>query len=174
MSILNLLKTINWKAFDGPIELPGLVDCELPDLEALSETVSGAGINGEVDMPTLGHYGPLKLKLNFRQLSKEMLALSMPIAHPIELRGATQVYNAALGVSQVEPVKIVTRSIPKTSPLGKLATNAATESSVEFEVVYIKVFVGGLPMFELDKFNGILIVGAYPVMAQVAAALGGL
>ena len=172
MSILNRLKTIDWRAFDAGIEIPGLTEAELPNLEAMTETVSGAGIAGEADMPTLGHYGSMTLKLKFRQVSEALLALSVPEAHPIELRGSTQVYNSLLGISQTEAVKIVTRSIPKSNNLGTLAPGKPTESEVEFEVVYIKVFVAGKPLFEHDKFNNITIVAGLPAMAQSMIDIG--
>lgn len=43
----------------------------LPDFEATSETVSGAGILGEIDDPTIGHFGNMQLEIPFRTLDKE-------------------------------------------------------------------------------------------------------
>ncbi|UTW68684.1 phage major tail tube protein [Anaerobacillus sp. HL2] len=41
------------------------LDVQLPSLEAMTETVKGAGIAGEVDSPVIGHFGSLGITLNY-------------------------------------------------------------------------------------------------------------
>ena len=43
----------------------------LPDFEPSSETVTGAGILGEIDDPTVGYFGNQELEIPFRLLDKE-------------------------------------------------------------------------------------------------------
>ena len=43
----------------------------LPDFEPSSETVTGAGILGEIDDPTVGYFGNQELEIPFRLLHKE-------------------------------------------------------------------------------------------------------
>lgn len=40
----------------------GAGEVELPSFEALTETMKGAGIAGEVNAPVVGHYGSQTLK----------------------------------------------------------------------------------------------------------------
>lgn len=54
-------KLINFKVYKDKTDFIGLADVTLPTLESMTETVSGAGIAGEVDSPTLGHYGSMEL-----------------------------------------------------------------------------------------------------------------
>ena len=58
-----------------------------------TETVKGAGIAGEVDSPTLGHFGSMTCTLNWRTVEKPHSALPHK-RHIILTRGANQVYDA--------------------------------------------------------------------------------
>ena len=165
-------KLVNFRVYDAAMNLLGLADVQLPSIEAMTETVKGAGIAGEFDSPTLGHYGSMTLGLNFRVATPQTLALAAPVAHALEIRGSIQAYNAALGIIQTQALKIVVRGIPKKSDLGKLAPGAPMETSVEFEVVYIKVFLGGVAYFEHDKLNDITVIAGVDHLAKVRADLG--
>ena len=43
----------------------------LPSFEASSETVSGAGVLGEFDDPTVGYFSNMELEIPFRVLDQE-------------------------------------------------------------------------------------------------------
>lgn len=70
-------------------------ECTLPDFEALSETLSGAGILGELDDPAPGHFGNMQMEIPFRLLDGEAVDLMDPTsAARLTLRGAQQVLTA--------------------------------------------------------------------------------
>ena len=54
-------------------------EISLPDLASMTNTVSGAGIAGEMESPSVGMFGSIKQELPFRMLSKDMLKLYNPI-----------------------------------------------------------------------------------------------
>ena len=43
----------------------------LPDFEAMSDTISGAGILGEIEDPTVGYFGNQEIEIPFRVVDKE-------------------------------------------------------------------------------------------------------
>ena len=48
-------KVVNYMLYvDGSKSETALVDADLPDIQFMSETISGAGIAGEIDSTTLG------------------------------------------------------------------------------------------------------------------------
>ena len=56
----------------------------LPDFEPSSETVTGAGILGEIDDPTVGYFSNQELEIPFRLLDKEtadMMDMTKAAAH---------------------------------------------------------------------------------------------
>lgn len=166
-------KMINFRAYDGVLgELLGLVDAELPTLEAMSESITGAGIAGEVDSPTLGHYGPMSMTLKWRTSEPQALKLLAPKSHAIELRGSIQRWNASAGEFETTALKVVTRAVPKSSPLGTLTPGGAQEPSAEFSVRYIKVFLDGKTYLEVDPINFICVIDGVDYLAKVRTDLG--
>ena len=163
---------INFEVFAENIRLPGLVDVELPTIAALSETIKGAGIAGEIDCVTLGHYGPMAMTLKWRVTESSALLLAAPRVHNLELRGAIQRLNSATGILEVTPVKLVTRCQPKSIPLGTLAPAAAMEPSAEFSVLYLKVFLNGRATLEIDPLNYVSRNNGVDYLATTRSALG--
>ena len=165
-------KLINFEVYTGTDRLLGLADVELPTLETLTESYKGAGIAGEVDAPTVGHYGPLAMTLKWRVTEKGALELIEPKVHALELRGSIQRFNAATGLYETQAVKVVTRAVPKSAPLGTLAPAAAQEPSIEFSVKYLKVFLAGKALVEIDPVNFVCVVNGTDVLAAVRTDLG--
>jgi|AMZC01.1.fsa_nt_AMZC01003267.1_12 hypothetical protein len=166
-------KLINFRVYLDGNDLIGVADVELPSIEAMTETVKGAGIAGEIDSPTLGHFGSMTCTLNWRTVEKPTLSLAAQKAHNLDLRGANQVYDAGLGEYIVRPVKVVLRAVPKTSVnLGNLDVGVSAGASNQFEILYIKVDVDGSTMVEIDKLNYICKIDGIDYLAQVRVALG--
>ena len=107
----------------------------------MSDTVSGAGIAGEVDSPVLGHFQAMSETFNWRTIEKPAMDLAKQQAHHLEIRGSQQQFRTAEGKLASSPVRVVMRAIPKNFSLGTFEPGSTTDSSTEFEVIYIKVFV---------------------------------
>ncbi len=165
-------KLINFRVYEDGNDLLGIADVELPSIESMTETVKGAGIAGEVDSPVLGHFGSMTLKLNWRTVTKPTVHLAKQKNHNLDLRGATQVYNAGTGEYKVSSLKVSVRCIPKTTELGKLDVGATADASNEFEVVYIKVSLDGKEIIEIDKYNYICKINGEDYLKNVREALG--
>jgi len=165
-------KLINFEVYAENLRQLGLADVELPTLEALSESIKGAGIAGELDSPTVGHYGPMSTTLKWRVTEDGALKLTAPKVHALELRGAIQRFNAATGAFDVLPVKIVMRVIPKSAPLGTMAPAAAMEPSMEFSLRYLKVFLAGRAKVEIDPLNFVCVIDGVDYLATTRSALG--
>lgn len=165
-------KLINFRVYENGVDLLGLADVQLPSLEYMSETVKGAGVAGEVDSLTIGHFSKMTVQFNWRQITKPLIGLAKPIAHQLDIRGAQQVYNASTGEYKVVPIKVVVKATPKKVELGKLNVGATTDSSTEMEVVYIKISIDGVNVLEIDKFNYICNINGTDSLEAVRLALG--
>lgn len=165
-------KLINFKAYNEGSDLIGVVDVELPSLEAMTETVSGAGIAGEIDSPTLGHYGSMTCRINFRTVTKAAASLAAQRAHQLEFRGSQQIYDAGAGRYSTQSVKVVVKAIPKVVELGNLTVGAPTETGNEFEVNYMKLWVAGEELVEIDKYNFIARIAGEDYLSSVRDDLG--
>ena len=82
----------------------------LPDFEPSSETVTGAGILGEIDDPTVGYFGNQELEIPFRLLDKETAdMMDMTKAVQLEIRGAQQTTNTE-GDIEFRPMRLKLKS----------------------------------------------------------------
>ena len=165
-------RLINYRVYSEANDLLGVASVDLPEIAAMTDTVSGAGIAGEVDSPVLGHFQSMSLTLNWRTIEKAAAQLAAQKAHAIELRGSQQTYDAANGVLGSVPVKVTLRVIPKTWGLGSFNVGSAVDGSSEFEVLYIKVTVAGEELVEIDKYNYVCRFGNTDALASVRSDLG--
>lgn len=165
-------KLINYSGYLDGTDYLGTVDVELPSLEAMTESVTGAGIAGEFDGPVLGHYGSMTVTLNWRTLTRPQFKLAKQKSHTIDFRGAQQIYDAANGTYETQGTRVSIRGIPKTTGVGTLAPATTTGSSNELEVSYIKIEIDGERILEIDKFNFIAYVDGEDVLENVRQQLG--
>lgn len=165
-------KLINFRVYMDGDDLVGISDVTLPKLEAITETVKGAGIAGEIDSPTMGHFGSMELELNWRTLLKTNVALAKPTGVDLDLRGAIQVNDSGTGTLKSVPAKVVVRGLPKSTDLGKLEMGSTTDTKNTIEVTYIKITIDGSEVLELDKYNYICNIDGTDYLSGVRDALG--
>lgn len=163
---------INYRVYSDDGDMLGTADVELPSLEALTTDVQGAGVAGKIEMPLLGHYDSMTLGLTWRALTENATKLAAPKAHQLDLRGSVQVFEPASGQHKTQAVKVVAKSIPKSTELGKLEAGEQMETKTEFEVTYLKLSIGGKEKIEVDKLNFICKIDGTDYLDQVRADLG--
>lgn len=165
-------RLINFRVYNDSNDLLGIATVDLPEIEAMTETVSGAGIAGEVESPILGHYGSMTTTFTWRTIEKPAIELCRQKAHKVEVRGAQQVYDAANGEYMPTGFRVSMRIVPKNVSLGTLEPGATTDTEQEFEVLYLKVVMDGKTMVEIDKYNYKAQFGDADDLAGVRSALG--
>ena len=140
----------------------------LPDFEALTETLSGAGILGEIDEPLLGHFKASEIEIPFRTLEEHMFRLaSMSKALNLTLRASTQTIDTGNINTGAMPSRIVIKGKNKAITGGKLKQGEGTGSSIKVEITYILIEVDGVKMFELDKLNFVYKVKGVDLLAAI-------
>lgn len=174
MSRLIPEKLVNFMAWagGGQTMFLGLTDAELPAFAPMTEKVAGAGIAGEYDSPVIGHFGSQSVKLKFRTPTVEALALLRPIQHDIDLRGSVQITDAQLGTLLTQPLRVNVRGQAKDLEPGKLEPGKPMDTSAEIEVAYLKIWLAGIAIVELDKFNMKFVVNGVDYLASVRGDTG--
>lgn len=161
-------KVNNYNLYNKADRLLGVGDeVPLPDFEAVSETVSGAGILGEIDDPTIGYFGNMEMEIPFRTVDEEAVdMLDMTKAVHLTIRGAVQEINPE-GDIVPKPVRVVVRGrAAKFSP-GKLKKGNPMDSSVTLTVLYIFIEIDGKPAVELDKLNPTYKINGKDMLAGI-------
>lgn len=166
-------KIISFDVYSGSQLYMGVVDAELPNIEFMSETLSGAGIAGELDSPTIGHTSNMNVKLKFRTATKHALELGAPKRHELTLRASTQARAIANGAALTTfPQKIMIAGTPKSTGLGKFEPGKQQDVPIELSCDYLKSWIDNDPVVEIDKFNMIHKVNGVDYLQQVRADLG--
>ena len=151
--------------------LSDVVTVTYPDLELLSETLRGAGINGEIDLPTYGQFGSLVIEVSHNGLSEDAIKTFRQETRELEHRWASQVLNSDTGASEIVGKKVIFKGVPKKLGIGSIEPNKAEESSSSFEVLYMKYCIGNNVAFEIDKLNDKFVVGGVDYSAALNAVL---
>lgn len=147
-------------------------DITLPNFTNLSDTLSGAGILGEVDVPTPGHYSSMQLGISWRTIDKDSLLLVGTDIKSIEARGAFSEFNTSTSVIEHRAFKGVFRGMGKEFDLGSLVLNSATNTTTNVELTYAKIFIDGAEVFELDKLNSVCRINGVDVLLDINKILG--
>ena len=134
---------INFKVYEDSVEYVGMAQATLPDLTALTQSISGAGIAGNVESVILGHFDAMTLGLNFRTVTDQSVKLSEPRRHTIDLRVAQQDEDVVAGKVVVRAVKHILVVIPKSDKGGSVAPAAPSNGSGEYAVRYWATYIDG-------------------------------
>lgn len=163
---------INFAVYEDSVEYVGVAGVTLPNLAAIVQTLSGAGIAGNVEVPVLGHYDVMSLTLNFRTTTEHSVRLSEPRRHNIDLRMAQQIEDTVAGEVKVQSIKHVLVVVPKTDTGGTVAPAAPTNGSGEYSVRYWATYIDGAKVREIDPLNFICEVNGVDHLADVRKAIG--
>nr|DAS10575.1 MAG TPA: tail tube protein [Caudoviricetes sp.] len=152
---------------DGEILIGTSGELTLPDLEAITSEISGAGIAGTIEDPTPGYFGSLEVEIKFRTVSEESSRLAIPQAHTLTARAAQTRHDPATGTNSQEGLKVVFRGVCKTYSIGTFKQGESTETTATMELSYIKITRGSTVVLELDKFNHIYVVEGVDYMKAI-------
>lgn len=167
-------RSIKGKLYDkkrGGKLLADVVTLTMPDLELLSESFRGVGVNGELDLPTYGQFGSLVVEISHNGLSKDTINTFGMETQELEHRWASQVLDSNSGDAEVIGKKLIFRGIPKKLGLGSIEPNKAEESSSAFELVYMKYVIGNDAVIEIDKLNDVFKVNGVDYSAAIRNVL---
>lgn len=157
---------------NGSPDLKGVADLQLPSFEAMTDTISGSGIAGEIESPSIGHFQSMKLTVNWTTILDDLTEFFKPQTIMLDCRLANQEFNPTKGQPEIKATRVVVKGIPVNNNLGSAQKNSKYEGSTEIEVLYIKVERDRKVLVELDKVNYIYKVGGVDYMAQIREALG--
>jgi len=165
-------KLTNFICYDAGNEMLGIVDVTLPNLNYMTESMSGAGIAGEIDSPTKGHFQSLTTTINWRTLFADNVVYSAPETYHFAFMGNVQFYDEGSGEYRDTGIKVVMRCIPKNVTLGNLGVAAQMGTSVEYEIIYLLLSVAGRAKVEIDKLNFICTINGTDYMDEVRRNIG--
>lgn len=163
---------INFAVFEDGNEYYGMAQASLPDITMLTQTITGAGIAGNIESVILGHFDTMTLSLNFRSTTKQAVKLSEPRRHTIDLRVAQQIEDTVAGEVKTQAVKHLFVVVPKKDVGGNIAPASPMDASGEYAVRYWATYIEGEKVREIDPMNFIYEVNGTNYLADVKTSLG--
>lgn len=169
MSIANIPEIINdFNVYKSGSKLIGVSnEVTLPDFEAMTETISGAGIAGEYETTNPGHFSSIEMEVPFRVLYGDIFQmLDTTKIIDLTMRGSVQVTDGT-GTKSHVGMRVAVRGSTKKISGGSLKAGSPMSSSVTLEVTYIKIENNGKTALELDKLNGVFVVNGKDIMSAI-------
>lgn len=158
---------------NGGTNIVGLVDATLPPIEARTESIEGAGIGGEVEVPVKGQYSSMGLTLNFRAIY-DPAVLALPVAGDsvrFDLRTALETQNVTDGTRGVSSERVSITGPIKTINPGTRKGGSAGDASIEASVYHFIHFIDGRNVREIGAFTGVDTVNGVDQRAGIRAAI---
>lgn len=149
----------------------GIASIDTPEVDHITETLSGSGIMGEIDMPTL-LVKSMTVKLVFTNKLSGWVKLQAPGVHHLDCRLDIQSTDKTDDSYKHIAERITMRVMKKKSGFGKIEQGKKQDSESEFEVLYIKHVVDGKETLEIDKLNEKYVVDGTDHMAVVRQNTG--
>jgi hypothetical protein len=163
---------INFALYEDGTEYMGIAKATLPDLNFLTQVISGAGMSGNLEAVIVGHLDTMTLGLEFRTTTTQAIKLVEPRRHQIDMRVAQQAENAVSGNLEISGVKHVFVVMPKGFKAGTVAPASSADSSGEYAVRYWATYTDGKKTLELDPLNFICNINGTDYLAEVRKVLG--
>lgn len=140
----------------------------LPDFEAVTDTMAGPGMLGEMESVAMGQFTSMEMEVPFRQMYSDMfLFVDQTTALDLTFRGSIQVMDSDTTGLDFVPMRMVTRGRCKGITGGKAKQGTGTASSIKLELYYIKIEINGVVELELDKLNFKYIVHGKDLLEKV-------
>lgn len=163
---------IEFVAYEDSTELLGVTTANLPNIEFLTQSITGAGISGTVDAVLIGMTNAMELGLNFRSATDAAVSLAEPRKHQLDLRVAEQYWDTVGAQKKVMADKYVMVVVPKTTTMGQVAPASPADASGTYSVYYYAGYKDGKKLWEIDPFNQICVINGVDYLADVRKALG--
>lgn len=166
-------QTVAYRIYYKGTDYLGTATIELPQIQQMNETLSGAGIAGEIENPTIGITQAMSVKLTFTSVTPEFSKiLNWTDTALWECYVSEQVSDDATSVRASVPYQINFLGRAKSASLGTLEQGKKHGNEVEMEVTRLEVLLEDAEKILIDKLNFIYRIDGEDLLAPVRAQIG--
>lgn len=172
MGIVNVPEVINsFNAYSNGNLLIGVTgSVQLPNFDAITEEISGAGVLGTYETAIPGFYSSMAQEVPFRILDTDIFSIMDP-GELVDLtfRASEQHTVKGTGALDYKGMRIVERGRLKNFSPGSLELGKQMGASVTLELLYILIEIDSKTKLEYDKLNSVFIVNGKDLLEKVRA-----
>lgn len=145
---------------------------ELPTINEKTETLSGAGILGDIDVNNPGDFEAFDMTIPFVSVCEGMFEINSKERTYLTVRSTMQSTVKATGAMSYSGLKVVVGGKVKGYNLGSLEKGKQGNSGVTMSVTYLKIelkYADGTTVtaFELDKYNEKYVVNGQDMLKEI-------
>lgn len=172
MGIVNVPEVINsFNAYSNGNLLIGVTgSVQLPNFDAITEEIGGAGVLGTYETAIPGFYSSMAQEVSFRILDTDIFSLMDP-GELVDLtfRASEQHTVKGTGALDYKQMRVVERGRLKNFSPGTLELGKQMGASVMLELLYILIEIDSKTKLEYDKLNSVFIVNGKDLLEKVRA-----
>lgn len=140
----------------------------LPEVTYLTDSLEGAGVGGNMDLPIIGLVDDMEAEIPFMSLIDDVFSMMDPTEPAnVSLHGSIQGTNRETGGADFISLSVVFRGIVKKFTPGTVKAGGKMGSSVTLGLSYYKIVLNGKTQLEIDKLNEVFIVNGHDVIEKV-------
>ena len=136
------------------IKIDGVTKVIVPEYTPITTTIKGTGISGEIDIPIRGKFPSITMKLIVLNSLKEHVLRQSGLLL-IRLKANFQYLNMQTGQPMNIPLEITAKALFKSKTSTAFEVGGSIEEEYTYEIISWTELHQGVPMFVMDKLNGI-------------------
>lgn len=171
-AIANIPEVINsFNAYNNGNVLVGVTgSVQLPNFDAVTEEIGGAGVLGTYETAIPGFYSSMSQEVPFRILDTDIFSIMNPNELvDLTFRASEQHTVKSTGALDYKSMRVVERGRLKNFTPGKLELGKQMDASVTLELLYILIEIDGQTKLEYDKLNSVFVVNGKDLLEKVRA-----
>ncbi len=160
----------NFRVYNDASKLMGTTgEITLADFQAITATISGAGILGEYNTSVIGMFQSMQQEIPFRMIDEDYFRmLNTGEQSKIVLRSSVQQRNRETGGTfSTKAMRIVFRGHPTAAKPGTVKIGEMMNASITLELTYVLIELDGKVMIELDKLNSVYKVNGKDLLKDI-------
>lgn len=158
-----------FNVYQGGKKLIGISgEVTLPEVTYLTDSLEGAGVGGNMDLPIIGLVDDMEAEIPFMSLVDDVFSMMDPTEPAdVSLNGSIQGTNRETGKVDYISLSVAFRGIVKKFAPGTVKAGGKMGSSVTLGLSYYKIVLNGKTQLEIDKLNEVFIVNGHDVIEKV-------
>lgn len=147
-------QTIAYRVYWQGKDLLGTAQIEMPQVQYMTETLSGSGLAGEIESPTIGLTQSMTCKMTFTSATKDVFDILDWTLQPLfECYSALQIVDESTSIRESIPYRLNIVGRPKNMSLGTMEQGKKHGNDLELEVTRLEILLDGEEQLLIDKIN---------------------
>lgn len=160
-------QVVAYNIYTNGVKLGTTGKVDTPEFKMKTATMSGAGVSGEIEVPTPGQWEKTEHEIPLTLLGEDLAELlQQGMNVQLIYRGSTQCALKSGGIT-LKPMRIVEGGMVKGFKGGSLEAGGQMEASVTIETVRYKMERAGKELIAIDKLNNIYRVNGKDMLAEL-------